>query len=129
MIKLILAFTFVFQVSLSFASDTNSFLKIISDEDKVEILSTIDRVCADSWCSGDYEYQFSNFSCNDNTSTCTLTFKIIDRDSGPTEAHLRNKKCIFKGITSKEKIISGVTLNQKFYDQLNYCVTDRETRL
>ncbi|MBC7538144.1 MAG: hypothetical protein H7281_04945 [Bacteriovorax sp.] len=128
MIKISLILIIMATLNIVIAAPSQPFLQIITEKDKSEVLAIIDRVCADSWCSGDYEYKFSTFSCNDNTAACTLTFKIIDRDAKPGEVNFRNKRCIFKEITSKEKIFTGVTLNEEFYDQLNYCVSNRESK-
>lgn len=127
--KTILA-TLIIASTINFAQAASapSLTQILNENDKNEVLTIIDRVCADSWCSGDYDYKFSTFSCNDNTATCTLTFKIIDRDAKPGEINFRNRRCIFKGITSREKIFTGVTLNEEFYDQLNSCVSNRESK-
>lgn len=101
--------------------------EIVSANDKKEILALIDHTCADTWCSGDYEFKFQTFSCNDNSGVCTLTFKIIDRDAKPDMQGIRNRRCIFKGLTSKEKIYHDHALSEEFYDQLNNCVSNRET--
>ena len=114
-------------ITFANAESTQPFSQILTEKDKTEILEIIDRVCADSWCSGDYEYKFSKFSCNDNSSKCILSFKIIDRDAKPGEVKSRNRRCIFKDITSREKIFTGVSLSEEFYDQLNYCVSNRES--
>jgi hypothetical protein len=114
---------FIFN-SITFANTT----QILTSNDQQEILNLIDHTCADSWCAGDYEFKFSTFSCNNLTFKCTLTFKIIDRDSHPGEISARNKRCIFNGITSKDKIFYDGILNEEFYDQLNYCVSSRETK-
>jgi hypothetical protein len=99
---------------------------IMNEKDKEEILRIIDRTCADTWCAGDYEYQFTSFNCNDITATCTLTFKMIDRDAQPGEVNFRNKRCFFKEINSKKKIIYDSELTDEFYDHLNSCVSARE---
>ena len=115
-------------IPLANATQSQPFLQILNEKDKDEVIEIIDRTCADSWCSGDYEYKFSRFSCNDNTAVCVLSFKIIDRDAGPGERQARNKRCIFKNIISKEKIFAGATLTESFYDQLNYCISNRESK-
>jgi hypothetical protein len=112
----------------AFALPPSPVTQILNENDKAEVIKIIDQVCADSWCSGDYDYKFSTFSCNENIATCTLGFKIIDRDAKPGEVNYRNKRCIFKGITSKEKIYFGTSLNEEFYDQLNNCVSNRESK-
>jgi hypothetical protein len=105
-----------------------AFKPIITENDSAEVLKLIDRVCADSWCSGDYDYKFSTFSCNDSSAACILTFKIIDRDAKPGEVNSKNKRCIFKGLTTSEMIFHENKLDEEFYDKLNYCVSDRESR-
>ena len=104
----------------------SSIAQILNQSDKTEILSLIDRVCADSWCAGDFDYKFSTFSCNEQTLVCTLGFKIIDRENHNNKP--RNKRCLFKGISTKEMILTGHNLNDEFYDHLNICITDRENK-
>ena len=105
-----------------------AFRPIVTQNDSIQVLKLIDRVCADSWCAGDYDYKFSAFSCNDSTSICTLSFKIIDRDAKPGEQNSKSKRCIFQQITSSEMIFHENKLNEEFYDKLNFCVSDRESR-
>jgi hypothetical protein len=116
-----------FLLGLLALNSANAITEIVNTSDKKEILALIDHTCADTWCSGDYEFKFQTFSCNDNSGVCTLTFKIIDRDEKPGMLGIRNRRCIFKGLTSKEKIYHEHTLSEEFYDQLNYCVSNRET--
>ncbi len=117
-----------FNISLTQANTNLPLAQIMNETDKNEVLKIIDHDCADSWCSGDYNYKFLTFNCNDITETCTLSFTIIDRDVKPGEVNSRNRRCIFKGITSKEKIFTGATLNEEFYDQLTYCISSREAK-
>ncbi len=122
-------FIFFLMINLNFAkaNEEAPFKQILSENDKTEVLKLIDHICADSWCAGDYDYKFTKFSCNDTTSVCTLSFKIIDRDSKPNESHVLNRRCIFKEISSIDNIIHDRTLTQEFYDKLNFCVSDRES--
>ena len=101
---------------------------IMTENDSAEVLKLIDRACADSWCAGDYNYKFQTFSCSDTTGACTLTFKIIDRDARPGEVNSKSKRCVFRGITSSEMIYHQNKLDEEFYDKLNCCVSDRESR-
>lgn len=109
-------------------AETTSLGPIVTQNDCTQVLKLIDRVCADSWCAGDYDYKFSAFSCNDTSAACTLSFKIIDRDAKPGEIKSKSKRCIFQGITSSEMIYHENKLNEEFYDKLNFCVSDRESR-
>jgi hypothetical protein len=127
--KIILIYALLLNGGLAFADNKpTAFLPLLTQDDQKEILSIIDHDCADSWCSGDYEYKFSTFSCNENSSVCTLTFKIIDREGKPGESKPRNRRCIFKGIVSRAMLFHESKLNEEFYDQLNYCISNRESK-
>jgi hypothetical protein len=128
MLKTILLLMICLNVLGTAHATSDSFMVIITQNDSTEVLKLIDRVCADSWCSGDYDYKFSTFSCNDASNSCVLSFKIIDRDAKPPEVKIKNKRCIFKGITSSEMLYHENKLNEEFYDKLNVCVSDRESR-
>lgn len=114
-------------LNLANAFEGSPFKQILNENDKAEVIKLIDHICADSWCAGDYDYKFTKFSCNDTTLVCTLSFKIIDRDSKPGESSESNRRCIFKGISSIDDIIHESTLTQEFYDKLNFCVSNRES--
>lgn len=114
-------------VYIAQANEATSFRQIITENDKTEILKLIDHACADSWCSGDYDYKFSSFSCNDTNAICILGFKIIDRDAKPGEVKAVNRRCIFKNISSINDVVENHALTEVFYDQLNYCVSNRES--
>ena len=36
-------------------------------------LGLIDQICADTWCSGDYDFGFRRLSCSRASEICTLT--------------------------------------------------------
>jgi hypothetical protein len=128
MVKMIaLISVFVFGLTQAMGIESMASKQILSSSEKNEVLELIDHACADSWCSGDYNYKFSAFSCNDTTSVCTLTFKIIDRDAKPGEPNSVSRRCLFTKISSVNDIIQGHNLNEEFYDKLNYCVSNRES--
>ena len=123
---LLLISSLLFTFTSSYANPSKEIVQILNDSDKNEILTLIDRVCADSWCAGDYDYKFKTFSCNEQSLNCTLGFSIIDRDDHNKKP--RNKRCLFKGISSKDMLLTGHNLNEEFYDHLNICITDRENK-
>ena len=98
---LFITFLLILNANLALANSINSFAPIVTEDDKAAILKIIDRDCADTWCSGDYEYQFLAFNCSDPTATCVLSFRIIDRDRKNGSTNFRNKRCTFRNITSK----------------------------
>lgn len=115
----------IFLLTIFYILNANAFAPILTQEDQVEVLKIIDHDCADTWCAGDYEYKFSTFTCNETKSTCTLSFKIIDRDDSAGTTNYKNKRCIFKGITGKDKIIFENSLTEEFYEELNNCISSR----
>ena len=63
-------------ISLSaFSSESADLLSI---NQKIQILKSIDSICADSWCEGNFDYQFNDFSCNLSSNSCLLSFNFIN---------------------------------------------------
>lgn len=123
-----------------------------SKKDLGMVLEAIDSICGDTWCEGDYGYEFNNFSCynfsdRNSTTTCTLEFAIINStevtkdavDSGGTQVDYISVKqkeygeCQIKDISKIEDMLklnkngSWQGLNTNFYDQVNACITAVES--
>lgn len=104
------------------------FTNVITSNEKDHILHMIDEVCADTWCAGDYDYKFTSFNCNSDSRNCTLSFKIIDRDARGNEPKEVLRRCNFKNVVGIKNIVDDDKLNEEFYDQLNICITNRESK-
>jgi len=100
--------------------------KPILDLEKT-VLQEIDTICADSWCEGQYDYQFDSFKCfKDNR--CILNFKMLDvsDEYGKIEIY---QSCLVKSKDIVSVLDNNKNLQSDIYDQLNVCIGKREVEL
>ena len=43
-----------------------------------DVLTMLDDTCGDSWCEGDFDWQFQKLTCDFGKKSCTLTVLITD---------------------------------------------------
>ena len=89
-------------------------------------LGLIDDICADTWCSGDYDFGFRRLTCSRAAKTCTLTLQVFPRDgvASKEKGYWRSCKTFgFSGFGSLvERSVSGFqSLNDDYYDALTEC--------
>ena len=104
----------------------------LTPEQKTELLSTLNRWCADAWCGGDYQYNFETIRCASGQG-CKLTFTMytyIGRDGydgsvTPLVSH--DAACSFNNVASYSEIFSEGFLADAFNDDLNTCLQQLET--
>ncbi len=92
----------------------------ITNNDLDKVLTTIDNLCADTWCEGDYNYSFSKLECSNN-NTCKLSFRIIDGDK---EKMSNIKTCKLTGIKSTKDMMAKGYLTESFNEQVDQCLTN-----
>ncbi|EQC47767.1 hypothetical protein M899_2134 [Bacteriovorax sp. BSW11_IV] len=96
-----------------------------------KILLEIDNICGDTWCEGDFNFNFPELTCDDVTATCTLSVYLFDgyNDTDGDPEYFMGK-CEFTGITSYEQMIEQGPrwshLNQEFYENITDCITELE---
>ena len=107
--------------NLSFAEKNNS-----SDL----ALELIDNICGDSWCEGDFNFEFLHFELNTKTSTATVGLVLINE----WYQGLRRLKatCKIKNINSMDQVIQYYRgrpeLTNNFYEELGLCISDKEEK-
>ena len=100
--------------------------ELFSNEQRQLVLETIDNVCGDSWCEGDYNFEFVDFSCTRIKNSCDLSFYFINTDND-LEKKSQLQLCHFDNITKFEQVIDpSQDLNNRFYELLDACISDRE---
>jgi hypothetical protein len=96
-------------------------------------LKLIDDICADTWCSGDYDFGFRRLNCNRVARTCSLTLQVFPRDAlSPKRSYWRTCKTSgFEGFPSLVRTTgSGYQfLDDGYYDALTECTTRIVTHL
>ena len=90
-------------------------------------LKLIDDICADTWCSGDYDFGFRRLTCSRVAKTCTLTLQVFPRDvsSGKRNYWRSCKTSGFEGFSSLVHTSSNgyQALDDDYYDALTECTT------
>jgi hypothetical protein len=100
--------------------------ELITKDQRQLVLEIIDNTCADSWCEGDFNFEFLEFSCNRINTLCDLKFYFINTDND-REIKSQIQLCHFDNITKLEQILdNNQRLNDNFYELLDTCISDRE---
>jgi hypothetical protein len=111
---------------------TISFLMNISyaqPQNKNELaLELIDNICGDTWCEGEFNFEFFDFELNTKQSEAKVSFKLIiewNKEPKFFETH-----CIVKKIHSFNDVIGSYRgrpgLDNHFYEELSLCISDKE---
>ena len=110
-----------------YANETNEIFSLM---ERKEILRSIDNVCGDTWCEGDYNFKFKNFSCNKLTKSCYVSFHFIKSDEQSLETYSPIQICHFNNITSIKQVQeSKMELNEHFYEELTSCIENLESKV
>jgi hypothetical protein len=89
-------------------------------------LQAIDSICADTWCSGDYNYRFDSLKCDFSQAVCVLRYRSAEWPSeGMPMRFTRSGRCRMTGIRSPSDLIEttgGVRLKDTAYEQITSCL-------
>ncbi len=102
--------------------------ELFTPEQNTTILRTIDNVCGDTWCEGDYNFKFITFSCEKEMSTCHLNFRFIKSENDEDQILSPIQVCHFKNIKSYDQVMEGHhSLNGDFLDRISDCISNKES--
>ena len=91
-------------------------------------LELIDNICGDTWCEGDFNFEFLEFELNAKKAEAKVSFKLIS-DRGK-ERKFFETGCAVKNINSMDDVIGShrgrPELNNNFYEELSLCISDKE---
>jgi hypothetical protein len=97
--------------------------EFFTKEERDLIINVIDNTCADSWCEGDYEYEFTKITCSKISYSCDLSFHFLF-DQGDSFLRSEIKTCRIYNIKNINHVIDQ---NQRlvitFYEQLDKCLS------
>ncbi len=125
--KYIILLSSLFVSTLTFAENSNEFL---STSQRKEIVRAIDDVCADTWCEGDYNFKFHDFSCDKKTQICQLSFQFIKSDGVQEDVFSPIQVCRFENIRHVKQLMKErYSLTDSFYDSVSSCIDDKEANL
>jgi len=86
-------------------------------------LKAIDDMCGDSWCEGDYNFEFNSLKCFENKNICVLNFKMI------LDEVVFTQSCILKNKKSHNDILSVNGVKDNIYNELTECIEKIESEL
>ncbi|MBT6325171.1 MAG: hypothetical protein HOJ35_04325 [Bdellovibrionales bacterium] len=96
------------------------------------VLETVDNICGDSWCEGDFDFEFLEFKLSESEKQAKLQFVLILETNGQYLIH--TAKCNLKGYTKISEIIEKETrynrynLTDRYYEELSLCIADEEEK-
>lgn len=103
----------------------------LSKTQKSTILNLIDRVCGDTWCEGDYQFEFDSITAI-KTGGYEVNFKMRSDDQNPwfeTSCQFEERKTFYSYVEPM-KSENGKTvylLNDEFYSEMTECISEKES--
>ena len=91
------------------------------------VLELVDAICADTWCSGDYNFGFRRLSCSRVHGTCTLTLQVFPREAVTATERSYWRSCKTSGFSGFGSLVDRtgtyLSLDDTYYDALSECTT------
>jgi len=90
-------------------------------------LGLLDDICADTWCSGDYDLGFRRLTCSRTAETCSLTLQVFPREEVPSESSAW-RSCETSDFTGFGSLVNQTesgyqSLDAAYYDAITECTT------
>lgn len=116
--------TSLFLASSIYAKDSN---QLFTKKQNEQVLREIDNICGDTWCEGEYNFEFINFSCKKSTLSCELDFKFVKIDERDNNIYSQIQSCEFENITKFTQLIDASgDLTEVFYHNVSSCIHELE---
>ncbi|HLE11187.1 MAG: hypothetical protein A2504_12545 [Bdellovibrionales bacterium RIFOXYD12_FULL_39_22] len=121
----------IFFSSIVYASD---YRDILASAEKGQLLQEIDNICGDTWCEGDFDYEFYSINCVRSEGICYFDFAYLWRvyDGSSVEGKVTKlpKRCVLNGFFSKNDLIKleniggsqYLTYTDKVYEAISGCI-------
>ena len=90
-------------------------------------LKLIDDICGDTWCEGDYNFDFRALTCDLRRTTCTLRFQMFPWDTAASGSSAYSHSCETTGFSGFDSLVATApngyqSLAPSFYDALTTCI-------
>lgn len=102
--------------------------ELLTPKQREDIIRTVDNICGDTWCEGDYNFRFNSFTCDKKTTSCELNFQFIKYEGeNEKEIFSSEQTCRFNNIKSFNQLMeSKYSLNDEFYSAVTDCIWEKE---
>jgi hypothetical protein len=123
-------------VSLLLTAKALSQGQDLSSISKQKILHSLNQICGDSWCAGDFEYKFQAIDCDFSSGHCAIALSVKAYDeiffddqgleTGRRSFGARRYACDVKGFESTASLLDSAQLqySNALYEALSACITD-----
>ncbi|PIK15778.1 hypothetical protein [Halobacteriovorax sp. JY17] len=115
---------------------SNSYAENFLTESQADtVLESIDNICGDTWCEGDFNFSFNEITCSSETNSCDLSFEFINEvyDYETDQVIVEERAsvtCTLTGVTGYEYMIDTSSrwnhLGHSFYEKVTDCISDKE---
>ena len=90
-------------------------------------LKLIDDICGDTWCEGDYNFDFRALACDLRRMSCTLRFQMFPWDTVASGSSAYSRSCETTGFSGFDSLVATApngyqSLVPSFYDALTTCI-------
>jgi hypothetical protein len=89
------------------------------------LLRLLDDDCADTWCSGDYDWQFRRAVCNFGERACTITMFVEEHGGAATWW----RACRITNVSRYTSVVRDGRLTSGFYGAMDRCIARIEAKL
>lgn len=110
----------------SLASET-----FLTEEQSYEVITEIDNICGDTWCEGDFNFEFESIECS-LISGCKLSMTLWDGyEERDDVKKTYSGSCVVAGFSNYNQMIEisengWQQLSYDFYEAVSDCVSDVE---
>ena len=128
--KTVWIFALIAATVASTSSFANSSKELFTAAQRKEVVRAIDDVCGDTWCEGDFNFQFNDFSCDKKTFACELNFQFIKSDNTVKGTFSPVQICRFENIKEFNQVMdTKYSLADSFYEALTDCISEKEDHI
>jgi hypothetical protein len=103
----------------------------LTSAQKATLLHTVDNLCGDTWCSGDYNFSFDAMTCDLAAGTCKMDLHVIYPNDGSPDAKTIAHSCAFANYHAYDALITTFSpvysqLTAPFKTDMDGCIDGAE---
>jgi hypothetical protein len=107
--------------------------KNLTTTQQKQALFQLNHICGDTWCDGDWSFDFKKIVCKLDLGTCTWTALIQPSVPVAKPVPVYWRSCKVSGLRSFSDLVTSTngyqSLNQSYYDASTDCVFKIEPKL
>ena len=125
--KILILLAFIFVLPLS-AAPTHLEL---SPEQENEILSSLNNVCGDTWCAGEFNLNFTSIKLSDASGSQYYVIDLLVQSSYDDGATITQLNCnvadlqLIQQLANRDGNVSHETLEQQLYHEVDNCLVQK----